>query len=189
MYIPATEMQQYKGQWICPVCLMELIAEDTRMKKPEKYPIPPRIYGERCERCGRETEVYYIYNGRRLCKSCLDEEQAKWGLVGGGPSAAPYRVTYGKEEGLILSIVGKLLEYLGLRKRRPRQAEIVVAPRVETKVKKKGRRTNIVAFGHGRPLSEGLEEEEAENPAPRSEGLIRKTKKYPKKKKKKKRKK
>lgn len=184
MYLPAVELQQYKGQWICPVCLADMIAEDNRMKKPKKYPISPRIYGEKCERCGRETEIYYIYNGRRLCKSCLGEEQSKWGLVGGGPSAAPYRVTYGKEEeGLLAKMVGKLLEHIGLRKRRPK-GSVVVAPRRKVKVKKKGRKVNIVAFKRGKPLSEGPEnEEEPAKPRPKSEGLIRKTKKYKKKRK------
>ncbi len=183
MYLPAVELQQYKGQWICPNCLSDMVQEDNRMtQKTESYPIPPHIYAERCERCGRETSLYYIYNGRRLCKNCLEEEQAKWGLVGGGPSAAPFRVTYQeKGEGLLQKMIGKLLERIGIRKRAPGKSEVVVAPRTKIEIKKKGKKANIVAFGRGRPMSEGLEEEEPEKPMPRSETIIKKKKKKKKK--------
>ncbi len=190
MYIPASEMQQYRGQWVCPICLMEMRDDDRKMteRRVEKPVAQPLVYGERCERCGRETSLYYIYNGRRLCKSCLEEEQAKWGTVGGGPSAAPYRITYKEgEEGFFAKLIGRVLEFIGLKKRVPEKAEIVVAPRQKIEVREKGKKANVVAFKRGRPLSEGLETEEeekpAEKPAPKSEGLIKKTKRYRKRKK------
>lgn len=194
MYLPAAELQQYKGFWVCPYCLMELRDEAKRMEKPpKKYPLRPIAYGEVCERCGREAAMFYIWNGRRLCKSCLDEEQKKWGLVGGGPAAAPYRIKYeGKKESFLASIVNKVLERVGLRKKRA-ETEIVVAPKQKVKVEKGKGKKSIVVFKYGKPLSEKLEEEKPEEkkekPIPESEGLIRKTKKYPKRKKKRKKKK
>lgn len=178
MYLPAIELQQYKGQWICPNCRSDMVQVDNRMKKPEKYPMSPRIYAEKCERCGGETSLYYIYNGRRLCKSCLGEEQSKWGLVGGGPSAASFRVTYQKKgEGLLRKMIGKLLERIGLRKRTPEQSEIVVMQRTKVEIKNKGKKANIVAFSRGRPMSEGLDEEEKKKRMPRSETIVKKKKK------------
>lgn len=188
MYLPAAELQQYRGFWVCPYCLMEFRDEERRMEKPpptykaEKYPVRPISYGEVCERCGKEVEIFYIWNGRRLCKSCLEEEQKKWGLVGGGPAAAPYRVSYGKKEGLLASLVNRVLERIGLRKRRP-ESEIVAAPRKEAEAgKKKSEIRNIVEFKRGRPLAEELEKEGEEAP-PQAEGLMKERKaKKPKKK-------
>ncbi|NYZ77290.1 hypothetical protein H0O02_03165 [Candidatus Micrarchaeota archaeon] len=167
MYLPASELQQYQGNWVCPYCIMDLKAEAQKMEKPqkeykaEKYPIQPVSYSERCERCGRETEIFYIWNGRRLCSSCLEEEQKKWGTVGGGPSAAPYRVTYGKKEGLIGSIISRALERIGLRKRKL-EGEIVAAPKVAEAKGEKEKPTSVVSFMRGKPLAEEPEKKEAE---------------------------
>ncbi len=183
MYLPAAELQQYKGFWLCPYCIMEMRDEDLRIEKykPVKYTISPLAYGERCERCGKETDSIYIWNERRLCRSCLAEEQSKWGLVGGRPFGAPTKVTYGGEKESILSrFISRILESVGLRKRASK-SEIVVAPRQKIVVKKKGRAVSIVAFERGRPLTERLEKGEEEGPEPEEEGLMEKKKKKTKK--------
>ena len=189
MYLPASELQQYKGFWVCPYCIMELRDEDRIMQKPPKqykkpdYPISPIVYTEKCERCGREAEYFYIWNGRRLCKSCLDEEQKKWGMVGGGPGAAPQRLTYGKDEGILGSIINRFLERIGLRKRKT-ESEIVVAPKIKaTEAKKnKSRKSNVVAFGRGKPLTEEPEKKEEGSTKPKIELLIKKKKRKKRKK-------
>jgi len=167
MYLPAAELQQYKGNWVCPYCLIDLKEEEKKLEKPpkeykpEKYPIQPVSYGERCERCGREVETLYIWNGRKLCKSCLEEEQKKWTTVSRGPGGAPIVVTREKKEGLLSSIIGRLLEFIGLRKRKQAGEEIVAAQRTEKVEKeKKERPASIVSFKHGKPLSEELKREE-----------------------------
>jgi len=198
MYLPAAELQQYKGQWVCPYCIMELRDEDRRMEKPPetytKKPLAatPIIYREQCERCGREAEFFYIWNGRRLCKSCLEEEQAKWGMAGGGPSAAPTRVVYNRgNEGLLGSIIKEILARIGLirRKKSGMKGEIVAAQQVKAEIKKQDNKKNVVSFRYGKPLSEGLDEEiegkeEKEEKKPESEGLMKekegKKKKKPK---------
>jgi len=190
MYLPASELQQFKGFWVCPYCIMELRDEDRRMEKPpKKYPVQPLVISEVCERCGKRAEIFYIWNGRRLCKSCLDEEQKKWGLSGGGPGAAPYRVSYGEKEGILAAAIGKLLEKIGLKKKE-KKSEIVAASRerVEEEKPKKKTVSSVVAFQRGRPMSEEIEKESEEQRAPTSEGLMKgkKKKKSAKKKKKKK---
>jgi|GEM_PF-652117 len=166
MYLPAAELQQYKGNWVCPYCLIDLKEEEKKLEKPqkeykpEKYPIQPLSYGERCERCGREAETLYIWNGKKLCSSCLAEEQKKWTTVSRGPGGAPIVVGREKREGLLSLIIGRLLEFIGLRKRK-QVGEEIVAQRIE-KVEKenKERPVNVVSFKHGKPLSEELKREE-----------------------------
>lgn len=183
MYLPAAELQQYKGQWVCPYCIMELRDEDRRMQKPpetyKKKPLSttPLIYRETCERCGRAAEFFYIWNGRKLCKSCLEEEQAKWGMAGGGPSAAPTRVVYNRGgQGIIGSIISDIISRItGRRKSKRLEGEIVAAGsvKVEAEIKKKDDKKNVVSFRYGKPMSEGLGEEEKKEEKPESEGLMK----------------
>jgi len=180
---------------------MELRDEDRRMEKPPetyvKKPIVTTqiIYREQCERCGREAEIFYIWNGRKLCKSCLDEEQKKWGMVGGGPSAAPARVVYSRRgEGLLSSLIGGLLTRIGLKKAGKMNGEIVAAQpvKVEAKITKKDDKKNVVSFKYGKPMSEGLGEKEKaeegksaeEQRGPESEGIMKSEEAKPKKRKK-----
>lgn len=97
MYLPGSELQQYGGMWVCPYCLQDMRDENRRTEeKEDKKDRAAQVlsYPETCERCGRDlNNVVYIWNGKRLCKRCVDEEKDKWDLVGGGPSGAPYRIS------------------------------------------------------------------------------------------------
>ena len=158
---------------------MEFRDEDRRMNKYKKPELSttPIIRHEACERCGREAEFFYIWNGRKLCKSCLDEEQAKWGMAGGGPSAAPTRVVYNRKSGgLLSSIISDILAKIGLMKsKKPGlKGEIVAANSVKVKTetaKKKGKKKGV-SFKYGKPLSGNFEKEKEEK-APESEGLMK----------------
>jgi hypothetical protein len=131
MYLPAAELQQYQGQWMCPYCVQDARDQDRKAQEPKKD--KPHLdvvsYLEQCERCGRDLESrVYIWNGKRLCKSCVDDEQEKWGLVGGGPMAAPYRISLEPEKkrrktSIIESFISETLYLFGIKKRK---MEIIV---------------------------------------------------------------
>jgi hypothetical protein len=105
MYLPASELQQYGGQLACPYCIQDMRETVRRGEREadEQAREKPRLeviqYSEQCERCGRDLESrVYIWNGKKLCKYCLEDEQDKWKLVGGGPMATPYRISLGPEK-------------------------------------------------------------------------------------------
>ncbi len=125
MYLPAAELQQYRGQLTCPYCIQDLRYADTRTEfTEEKHKLEVIQYPEQCERCGRDLEGrVYIWNGRKLCKKCMEDEQdSKWGLVGGGPMHAPQRMSLRpeaerKKKSLIEHVFSELLIFLRLKKR------------------------------------------------------------------------
>src|SRR3989338_1947758 len=72
MYLPAGELQTFKGQLTCPYCIMDLKDEDrrieerSRVKERDNYASQDQLV-EHCERCGRELNTVYYLNGKRLC--------------------------------------------------------------------------------------------------------------------------
>jgi hypothetical protein len=176
MYIPATELQQYKGQWMCPYCLNDMRDEERRQdergsaaeKKSEGY-----TSGETCDRCGRTLTTVYYYGGRRLCSNCFDDARREWKDVGGERPPMPmYRVTEqaagekGKM-GFIESLFAELLGRLGIKVRRKKaESEIVAVERPAKEREKSGR-------GEGG----GESGEEGPGPAPMIEGPESKEKK------------
>jgi len=138
MYIPITELQQYKGNWICPNCLLEerqREEEETKPKKEKKeLTTSPISYQNVCERCGREAEVFYIFNGKRLCESCLKEEQEKAILKGRKPFASPTKVVISKRKSFFQKIIDAILAFLGFKKKEG--AEIIALENNKTGKKK-----------------------------------------------------
>jgi len=164
MYLPVAELQQYKGQWMCPYCLMDEREDDKKKneykeRRYEKEPLYTTAikYSETCQRCGRETDLLYSYNDRILCSSCLGEEQKKWGTVGGGPAATPYRIKQGEGKGVLAQMFEALLVALGIKKaeKKEKEPEIVA---VKTKEGKKKKRKKKKGF-RKKPMSEDIEEE------------------------------
>ncbi|MBU1681914.1 hypothetical protein KKE38_03775 [Candidatus Micrarchaeota archaeon] len=169
MYLPASELQQYRGQWICPICIQDLRAKDR--KETEYVHTKPKLqritYSETCERCGKNLDTVYIWNGRRLCKSCLGAEQETWGLVGGGPSGAaqrlpvrPLRVQ--KQTSLIELIIGEFLALFGIKQ--TRQSEII---EVHSKM----------PISHAKPMTEGRIKKKSDLQKGEVEGIIKTKKK------------
>jgi hypothetical protein len=186
MYLPASELQQYRGQLTCPYCIMDLRDADRHSEEreaPRKPKMEALAIPETCDRCGRDLESrVYIYNGRKLCKSCLGDEQDKWGLVGGGPMSSPYKVTLGpeikrKKASLLESLIGDALALLGIRKKKRKEIEIVVVgqmpiqnakPMAENEMggKKKAKEER-------RPQAESIMgTDQKEKPAPAPESII-----------------
>ena len=111
MYLPQIELQQYRGQLLCPYCVQDSRDEDTKKETPiVSKPIfgrgdkdasvaEPYITSTVCERCSRESDRLFIWNGRRLCKQCLEIGQKNWTLEAGTPATAGRAVqTHAKTE-------------------------------------------------------------------------------------------
>ena len=150
MYVPASELQQYRGQWTCPICIQDLRYHDRKASeyKPDKDPLRVLSYVEQCERCGKNLETVYVWNGRKLCKSCMEDEQQSWGLVGGGPSGASQKVSMqalkiSKQKSLLQFLIDEFLALIGLRKKRVSQ--VVTVEPVEVKM----------PISHAKPMQEG----------------------------------
>jgi len=132
MYLPATELQQYKGQGVCPYCLQDMRDDDRRMTEHarEKPHLEAVSYAETCERCGRDLKDHaYMWNGRRLCKKCLEHEQDTWELVSGKPFSAGQRVSVvplreARKKSFMDAIISDALALIGFK--RKKQPEIVV---------------------------------------------------------------
>jgi len=127
MYIPLAEMQQWRGQWICPNCRMELREEEERSHTKET--------GERlgqCERCGRRAGILYRWKGRLLCEICLDKDED---YAGGRPSAGGIRIRplqKKRHKGLLR----RIFEFIFGRNEKEETEIVEVAPR--KKAGKKG---------------------------------------------------
>ncbi len=166
MYLPATELQQYRGQLMCPYCIQDARDQD---RKEEEYvdhgnhKTEVITYVEQCERCGRDLQHRaYIWNGRRLCKKCLDDAKDSWELARGGPMGPMQRIKVdtrkpSEKPSFIESMIGEFLMLAGLKKRpvgeiiiyHPKmQGEIIAAkPMSEVAVKKKDKQQNIEIEG------------------------------------------
>lgn len=130
MYLPTSELQQYRGQWTCPYCIMDMRDEDRRMNEPKTqqykkadHPLSVGSYEERCERCGKEMTTVYMLNGKRLCINCVHNEQDKWETVGGEkPSATPLKISVERRKKSLLGrmferLFSELLGILGMRQK------------------------------------------------------------------------
>jgi hypothetical protein len=133
MYLPATELQQYKGQLMCPYCLNDVRDQDRRAEERSiegTERATGYLSGEHCDRCGRELTTVYYYGGRKLCQNCLDDAKHESKDVGGEkPPLPPYRITEkaAAEAGrrsFLERLFSEMLILLRLRKRR-QEPEIV----------------------------------------------------------------
>lgn len=184
MYVPSSELQQYKGQWFCPICLQEARAQDTKFtyNYSKDYVLTPHTYSETCERCGRETEILYIWNDRKLCKTCLEEQKLTWDVIGGGPSGAGQVVSVvpieeEKKESFVEHIFSEFLGLFGVKKKKKEEEVVVYQSKMPIDL--------------ARPMTEGLEIPNKSvfnnlDRAPRSEGPMGAKKKSKKKESKKK---
>jgi ribosomal protein S14 len=142
MYLPATELQQYRGQLTCPYCIQDLRAEDRAITDAAEHPQgKPRLEAvqepERCERCGRDLQNrVYIWNGRKLCRKCLDDEQDTWGLVTGKPMGPAQRIRVGtaeRKERFLERMAGDFLALIGLRRKQVKEV-VVYGPRMQGEI-------------------------------------------------------
>lgn len=116
MYIPTSEMQQWKGQWICPNCRMDTEREDELRfegKKRKEEGAGSETYEKpgRCQRCGRETKILYQFNGRKLCWYCLEDEDST-DYSGAGPSGGAIRVQVRQEKSRRKGLINRLIRMI-----------------------------------------------------------------------------
>jgi hypothetical protein len=167
MYLPASELQQYRGQFVCPYCTQDMRDEDRRSEYHEERPkLEVLQIPETCERCGRDLKGrVYIWNGKKLCRKCVEDEQEKWGLVGGGPTGAPQKITLEperrkKKESMIEAAISEMLHVTGIRKRQ-RKVEIVEY-------------TAKMPIQHAKPMAEGAAKPlKKEDQKPEAEGIMK----------------
>ena len=168
MYLPSSELQQYKGMWACPYCIMDMRSEDRQAEyKPEprkdKY-LDILSYPERCERCGRDLEnTVYIWNDRKLCKKCVEDGQDSWGIAGGGPMSSPQLISTepikkAKERSIIEAFFSEFLAFLRIKPREDRQV-IIIKPKMPIE--------------HAKPMADTRL---SAKPMPQAEGLMTKKK-------------
>ena len=151
MYIPKAEMQQWRGQWICPNCRMDAEREDERAggekKKKEEEGGQADMYEKpgRCDRCGRDTIILYRFNGRNLCWYCLEREDTYAG-AGGVGGAIPIQLSrqVRKKKG----ILGRIREYF-FGKGAEEEAEIEISVARVIPIRKKGKEGDVVPVKKG----------------------------------------
>ncbi len=88
MYVPQTELQNYRGQMYCPYCLQDLRDEETSHQKhvDEQLHLDPIAVTQKCERCGKEISGrVQMWNGKKLCKECVEDGKKEWGTISGSP--------------------------------------------------------------------------------------------------------
>lgn len=107
-YARTEELQYFEGLRLCPAC-REALQEQEREKEEKREKAArdsENVAGEEsrsagnCEKCGRPADVLYEFNGRRLCRICLETDPD---YVSHGPSGAaqPIKVSTGKDNGLL----------------------------------------------------------------------------------------
>jgi hypothetical protein len=161
MYLPATELQQYRGSVMCPYCIRDMREEDVRAEAPhEKGPVRELTYPETCERCGRNLGGrVYIWNGKRLCRNCLESEQETWGVVGGGPSHGAQLVSVmpfsrARRKSLLEALISDILALLGLKKKEPQI--ILVGPHMPIELVKPLAEAPVRKNEKSSPENEGI---------------------------------
>lgn len=152
MYIPKVEMQQWRGQWICPNCRMDLERKEEGAGKEKKGKAEEEAAAElyekkgKCDRCGRDTIILYRFNGRNLCWYCLEKEDTYAG-AGGAGGAIPIQLTrqVSKKKG----ILKRIKEYF-FGKGAEEEAEVEVSVARIVPIRKKGRESEVVPVRKGK---------------------------------------
>lgn len=150
MYLPSLELQMYRGQWYCQYCVMDLRDQNRPHYEKKKDHYTQDHTREHCDRCGKNLHsMVYIYNGRKLCKSCVDDEKGR----DHGPVTPPimkfslkkksepfYTPIFVPMKTFGEGLFGWLLVKLGLRKKMlktKKEAEIVEVENIKNKEGKK----------------------------------------------------
>lgn len=170
MYVPVTELQNYRGQMYCPYCIQDLRDEEVSHDKitHEKPHLEPVPVVEKCERCGREVRgKILIWNGKKLCKDCVDEGKKEWQTVSatpkGGGNVVPIQNSSEKEANSTLlkkidTLIGTMKNEKNSKKAEP---ELVALNKneIELENSKKKQHPNLiptVMVSKAKPFTEGI---------------------------------
>ena len=139
MYIPVNELQQYLSFWMCPYCIQDMRDEERKHNEPknEKLHMDALAYPEKCSRCNGDLNLgVYYWNGKHLCKKCMEDGQKEWEFISGGPSKGGQiipqtQVIAMREVQKKESLLSNVLHSLGIKKRKT--PEIVQLTKEEIK--------------------------------------------------------
>lgn len=86
MYLPRHELRMHNSRLYCAYCIMDIQDEEKYGRERGRGSAGSESgrTGGSCERCGRETDILYSVQGRRLCSACYAE-----GSAGGAAPGAP----------------------------------------------------------------------------------------------------
>ena len=174
MYLPAMELQQYRGQLLCPYCIQDMREEVRKEEAPaERGNLPayspdlPILHETEvqqvCDRCGCESEKFYLWNGKRLCKKCLEDGQKTWHIEEGAPppqsSGAYVRkpVSTSPQKQPQRGAVSNILGALGLGKKQKPPSSAIDEPRTAQAHPPRERIPNIDL---ARPMTESPQDEQ-----------------------------
>lgn len=175
MYIPKAEMQQWRGQWICPNCRMDLEREEgeaaggRKGKEDEGGAAELHEKKGKCDRCGRETLILYKFNGKNLCWYCLEKEDTYSG-AGGTGGAIPIQLM--REKGKKKGILERIKEYFFGKE--PEAVEITSAKVVPVRKREKEGEAVPAKREEGAGTAPGAEERKGMGPAMEKEGKEKK---------------
>ena len=86
MYLPSHELRMHNSRLYCAYCIMDVQDDEKRSRAGDgrgagrEESRAPGI----CERCGRETDILYTVQGRKMCPSCYSVGSGTGGA--GAPS-------------------------------------------------------------------------------------------------------
>ncbi len=142
MYLPGSELQSYKGMAVCPYCIMDMRETD---RKAESAAGTATQGGGVCERCGKQLgSSGYIFNGKKLCSSCIQAEKDKTDYYGGGPAKITPAIKVEEES---KSKKKSILEYI--------VANVIGAFTVEKKKEKEHLKDMKPEIKYAKPMAEG----------------------------------
>jgi hypothetical protein len=143
MYIPVSELQQYRGQWMCPYCVQDMRDQDRKAEERFEHHEKPRVdvitYVEQCERCGRDLQgKVYVWNGRKLCKRCLDDAKDSWTLETGKPMGPGQRIKVDvakkdEQRSIFERSIGEILVLAGMKKK-PISEIVIYHPKMQGEI-------------------------------------------------------
>ncbi|MEK6982161.1 MAG: hypothetical protein AABX38_04485 [Candidatus Micrarchaeota archaeon] len=134
MYLPVTEMQQYRGQLCCQYCIADLRSENRSREQPteklsNKDPSSHEsdLEPEYCDICKKKLSTVFILNGLKMCENCAEKEKKKWKGTGSEkPPMWMIRVKESKKDkqSILISFIKFLNEFIRGNKNSSKQSEL-----------------------------------------------------------------
>lgn len=104
--------------------------ESRVMPLTQKLRLQAISYSETCARCGKDLKRVFQWNGKKLCKGCMEAEQGAWVIFTGGPNAAPQRVQSPKAEREVSRMDSLISEFLAIFHLKWIEEEMITEPKL-----------------------------------------------------------